>query len=780
MSTKLFYNRFIDDWMAALPLGNGRIGAMVFGNPDREVIEINEESLWSGRQIQEENHATPEALAEIRRLISEEKLQEAAALSKETFLASPPRVRFFESFGEIFLQFQEEGETSDYRKELELSNAVASVQWKKGEKTFSSESFVSEAFDLFAYKVSCDAPFSCNVTMKRKQDAYTAVLSEDTVIMNGRVTYFDEGFYGAGDEGMSFGARLKIETDGERKMSHDFITVENATYLIVYGAFATNYNVKLFDIDESIDYRKSLTDCMEKLQGHSYEEIKALHLEDHKKWFSKVQLELDVPDHSDIPTDERLQAVKEGKTDPDLCVLYYNFGRYLLIESSGKNSTLPANLQGIWCHDFRPAWGADYHTNINVQMNYWHAENGNCSDAVNSLTHFVKMLSKFGRQTAKDLFDADGWAINHTTDVFGRTGVHDSGDCGFFPMAGPWMCLPLWEHYEYTGDMEYLKEIYPILKDSCTFVCNYLTENKDKTPITSPSNSPENSFYYTDPTDGTQKKSMMTQGATFDYEIIYALFTRVKYACEFLGDDPTFAEKLDNILKRLPPLKISQRYGTLCEWHKDYEETSPGHRHISHLFGLYPSDQINETDPEIYQAAKNTIARRLSQGGGQTGWSRAWIVNFYARFKDGNEALHHLYQLFATNTEVNLFDLCPPHIFQIDGNFGATAGVNEMLIQSHLGEIGQRIVELLPALPDEWKTGSVKGLKARGNFTFDFAWKDGKLTDVTVTADKQGTLRWKLPAQQPHPICDTKYSVEDSILTRTFAPGEKITLHFPQ
>ena len=653
------------------------------------------------------------------------------------------------------------------------------IQWKRGEKTFSSESFVSEVFDIFAYKVSCDAPFSCNVTMKRKQDAYTAVLSEDTLIMNGRVTYFNEGFYGAGGEGMSFGAKLKIETDGDRKMSHDSITVENATYLIVYGAFATNYNVNLYDIDESIDYRNFLNACMEKLQGCTYDEIKATHLEAHKKWFSKVQLELDVPHYADIPTDERLQGVKEGKTDPDLCVLYYNYGRYLLIESSGKNSTLPANLQGIWCHDFRPAWGADYHTNINVQMNYWHAENGNCSDTANSLTHFVKMLSKFGKQTAKDLFDADGWVVNHTTDVFGRTGVHDHVGCGFFPMGGPWMCLPLWEHYEYTGNVEYLKEIYPILKDSCRFICDYLTKSDDGYWMTSPSNSPENIFFYTDPIDNTQKKSQMTQGATFDFEIIYALFTRVKYACDLLGDDEAFSKQLDDVLKGLPPLRISQRYGTICEWIQDYEEVEPGHRHISHLFGLYPSDQITETNPEIYQAAKNTIARRLSQGGGQTGWSRAWIVNFYARFKEGNEALHHLYQLFATNTDTNLFDLHPPHIFQIDGNFGASAGINEMLIQSHLGEIGKRIVELLPALPDEWKTGSVKGLKARGNFTFDFAWKDGKLTDVTVTAEAKATLRLKLPQQRIRPISDKEYAVENSILKRSFRPSETLTLHFP-
>ena len=776
MSTKLYYNRFVNDWMHALPLGNGRIGAMVFGNPDRETVEINEESLWSGRQIKENNHVTPEVLAQIRKYLAEERLEQAADLSKETFLADPPRVRFFESFGEILLDFSDKTRYTEYRKELELTEAIVSCAWKKGATSYRSESFISEKYDLFVYRITADGPFSCNVTMKRGQDAYTAAIAADTLLLNGQVTWFDEDIYGKGGEGMTFGARLKIETDGETIANHDSLSVEGATALTVYAAFATNYNVAIFDVDESIDVKAKLSSCIEGISGHTYEEIRETHLRDHAASYDAVELKLDCPDKSEIPTSDRLRAVKRGGTDPDLCVLYYNYGRYLLTESSGKNSTLPANLQGIWSHGFRPAWGADYHTNINVQMNYWPAEAGNCSDTVASLTHFVKMLAKFGESTAKELFFCDGWAINHTTDIFGRTGVHDHVGCGFFPMAGPWMCLPLWEHYEYTGDEEYLKEIWPILEGSCRFVCGYLTEDDDGTMMTAPSNSPENWFWYDHP-DGTRRQQTLTRGATFDFEIIYALFTRTKYACDLLGKDPAFGEKLQNVLDRLPPLRISERYGTICEWINDYEEVEPGHRHISHLFGLYPSDQINETNPAIYEAAKKTIARRLSHGGGQTGWSRAWIVNHYARFKNGDEALYHLYQLFATNTEANLFDLHPPHIFQIDGNFGAAAGVNEMLIQSHLGTPGHRITELLPALPSEWSNGSVKGLKSRGNFTFDFAWAEGRLTEVTVTAGRDGELQWKLP-DGAAPASDAEYTLKDNLLTRTFRAGEKATFHF--
>ncbi len=777
MSTKLFYDKFVDDWMHALPLGNGRIGAMVFGNPNREIIEINEESLWSGRQIEETNHATPEALAQIRKYISEERLQEASDLSAETFLADPPRVRFYESFGEIFLQFPDRGEVSGYRKTLELKDALATVEWTRDGRTFRSESFVSEAYDVFAYRVTANGTFPASVTIQRGQDAYTAAFSSDTLFLNGRVTWGDETHFGPRGEGISFGARIKVETDGRAKASHDTIFIENATYITLYAAFATNYNVDLFDIDESIDYRAKLEQTISALEGISFEEVRDRNIRDHQEKYNALSLELEAPDKSHLPTDRRLKEVARGASDPDLCVLYYNFGRYLLLESSGKRSTLPANLQGIWSHGFRPAWGADYHTNVNVQMNYWPAEAGNLSDTVQSLTHFVKMLSHFGKKTAKDLFDAEGWAINHTTDIFGRTGVHDHVGCGFFPMAGPWMCLSLWEHYEYTDDMEYLKEIWPILEGSCRFVCDYLVEESDGKYMTSPSNSPENWFWYDHP-DGTRKKQTLTRGATFDFEIIYALFTRVKHACGILDKDPSFAEKLQDVLDRLPPLRISERYGTLCEWINDYEESEPGHRHISHLFGLYPADQINETDPVLYEAAKNTIARRLNHGGGHTGWSRAWTINFYARFKDGDQALHHLYQLFATNTEANLFDLHPPHIFQIDGNFGATAGINEMLIQSHLGVPDHRTVELLPALPAEWKTGSVKGLKARGNFTFDFAWKDGKLTDVTVTAEAGKILRLKLP-EGPLPASDAEYTVKKSVLKYVFDREQSIHLKFP-
>ncbi len=770
MSTKLLYDEFINDWMWALPLGNGRIGAMQYGNPHCEQIEINEESLWCGRQIREKYHASPEALSEIRRLIREEKLKEAAQLARETFLSDPPVVRSYESFGEIFIDFLDKSPCSDYRKELELSEAVARIFWTKSKTNFRSECFVSEDFDGLVYKVETDGkPFSCNVSIKRKQDAYSSCVDSDTIIMNGRITYSTHHYYGEGGEGMSFGSKLRIRTDGGLTADHSTITVVDATYVIVYAAFETNYNADKYDIDETIDFKSKLNKTIENLANADYEKIRETHISTHKKWFGNVQLELEKTEISNLTTNRRLKELRWDEYDPDLFSLYYNFGRYLLIESSGKNAKLPANLQGIWCHDFNPPWGSDFHTNINLQMNYWPSESANLSETSAPFIHFMKMISSFGSETAKELFGARGWVVNHTTDAFGRTGVHDSVDCGFFPMAGSWLCLNLWEHYEYTNSKDYLEEIYPILKGACEFVQDYLTENENGQLITSPSNSPENEFYYID-ADGKKQESMFTEGATIDFQIIHALFTRTAHACKVLDKDAEFLKTVSEVLGKLPPMEISERYGTIREWIRDYEETDPGHRHISHLFGLFPGDQINESNPEIYEAAKRTIARRIENGGGSTGWSRAWTICFYARLKDGENAYKHLKYLLRKCTADNLFDIHPP--FQIDGNFGGVAAITEMLLQSHLGSPDNRISELLPSLPDEWRKGSVKGIRARGNLTFDISWENSILKNATVTAGNDCTLRIRLNNRTENLKANKPYVIEDNCLKVELSAGE--------
>ncbi len=773
MSHKLFHDTYTRDWMRAFPLGNGRIGAMVYGDPYKETLQINEESMWSGKQLKESYISDPQTLDEIRRLLFEEHYVEAAELCEKTFLASPPRVRFYETFGELNLDFENESEYTDYRKELNLEEAIATVTYKKGDVLYRAETFISEKYDCLVHRVRTEqGSFNCRVTLERGQDASTAALNGHTMLLDGQITCQDHPLYGEGFAGMRFGGQLYLTTDGQTKFDKKSIRVEAATEMTIYLAVATTYNVKVFNYDNTIDYQARLAETIRAVAAADYAEIKESHIRDHKQRYDKVSFTLQADPVEDVATDRRLRRViEENADDPDLYCLYYNFGRYLLIESSGKNATLPANLQGIWCKDFTPPWGSDYHTNINLQMNYWCADNTNISESFRPLADYVKMLSKFGEKTAKDMFGARGWVCNHTSDIYGRTGVHDLVGCGFFPMAAPWLCLNLWEHYEFTQDRAYLDEIYPVLKGACAFALDYMME-KDGYLVTAPSNSPENMFYYMD--GGEKKRSMFTYGATIDAEIIYALFTRTIYAGQLLGEDAAWLESLQEALGKLPPLRISQRYGTICEWIKDYEEAEPGHRHISHLFGLYPGDQINESDPVIFQAAKNTIARRLSHGGAATGWSRAWVINFFARIKDGRAAEENLKALMQRSTAENLLDMHPP--FQIDGNFGAVAGITEMLLQSHLGNPGQRIVELLPALPPTWPDGCVKGLRARGGFVFDITWAAGALTKARVTSECGETLCMKLPGEGV--TADKPCTIEDSILRMQLQPGETAELTF--
>lgn len=771
MSDIIFHDEYVRDWMRAFPLGNGRLGAMVYGDPHFETLEINEESLWSGRQLVENYISSPENLSEIRELLFREKFQEAAALCERTLLASPPRVRSFESFGEIFIDFFDKGEYSEYRKKLELSTAITSVNYKKGGLSYASESFISEKYDCLIYRIVCDGEFSCAVTMKRGQDAST-VAADDSLLLDGQIICPTHEYYGEGFDGMRFGAELKIITDGEITADVDRLIINNATNLTVLGAFSTTYDIDKFDFDNNTDYKKRNSDVLDAVSSIDHEELRAEHIRSHKRRYDLVHFELDVDKFDDTATDKRLKRViEDGFDDLDLYTLYYNFGRYLLISCSGKNATLPANLQGLWCNGYTPPWGSDYHTNINLQMNYWCADNTNLSESFAPFSEYVKKLSRFGRDTARRLFGARGWVCNHTSDIFGRTGVHDLVGCGFFPMASSWLCLNLFDHYEYMSDTRYLEEIYPILKGSCEFLLDFMVE-KDGFLITAPSNSPENMFFYDD--CGEKKASMFTYGATIDFEIIRALFSRTIYACNTLGLDLGFAKVLCSALPKLPPLQISERYGTICEWFKDHEEVEPGHRHISHLFGLYPDDSINESDPTLFEAAKKTIERRLSHGGAGTGWSRAWVICFFARLKDGENAEHHLKELLIRSTAENLFDMHPP--FQIDGNFGAVAGITEMLLQSHGGTPERRIVELLPALPKRWASGHISGIKARGGFVFDIYWSRSRITRVKITAESDGTLRLKLPKGEFS--TEKQYKNEDGIFVSCFFQGEKAEITF--
>lgn len=734
----LWHDRYEENWLRAFPLGNGRIAAMVYGGPETEILQINEESLWSGKQLRENYNSSPEALREIRDLLFKKQIDKAFSLCEKHMLCDPPMVRHYQTFGDIRIRFLESGQVTDYEKTLDFKRAVVETTYQKAGVTYKSQTFISQEADALVYRLTATAPFSCEITMERPRDAVVATPDDNTLLLRGKIHMDEEPLRGEAGEGLSFCGCLKLQTDGICQKSGSHISVSQARELTVYGGFATNYSAADMDIDAGIAYEKMAGEAAEGAKKLGFAQLIKQHLSNHLAQYDQLELRIQGQSRAHIPTDVRIAKAKEGEDDPGLIALYYHFGRYLLLSCSGKNARLPANLQGKWCHELTPPWGSDYHTNINLQMNYWPANSCNLSQTVMPLFDYIERTARFGADTAKRLYFADGWAMHHTSDIFGRTGIHDGIQWGVFPMAGPWLCLNLWEHYEYTGDRLYLEKLYPVMQGASRFVEDFLVEDDRGYLVTNPSTSPENRYYYTDET-GTRRDSMFTHGSTIDFQIIYALLTRMICACHVLNKDPDFAERMQGILDRLPPLQISERYGTVCEWIEDYEETEPEHRHISHMFGLYPSDQINENTPALYEAAKKTVARRLQFGGGATGWSRAWIVNFYARLKNGGEALRHLSYLVSNCTADNLFDMHPP--FQIDGNFGGIAGITEMLLQSHLGCPEERILSLLPALPEEWYSGSVRGLCARGGFTVDMSWKAGKVTELTVKAKHSGKLR---------------------------------------
>lgn len=752
MSTRIWYNRFKDEWLNALPLGNGRLAAMFYGNPQREQLQLNEESLWTGRPLEEQYETSPEIMDTVRTHLFNEEYEAASQLSTQYFLANPSRVRTYQTAGDLWIDFADKTEVQNYIKELELKHGIARCSYDKGQTHYESECFISKQYDCICYKIKTTGgePFSFDASLTRNRipdpekdvdtQKLTVTNTPQGMVLSGCLVSYDDAAYGSGGEDMRFGLAMTVKTDGEITSQNQIVSVKNAREAVIVIDIETDYDVSRFDFDRSKDIDAAINAALQKATQADYDAIKAAHVRDFAASFKSADLDLGSP-CDDIPTDERLHRVQNGEEDADLYALYFHYGRYLLLSSSGGNATLPANLQGKWCRDFAPPWGSDYHTNINLQMNYWPAHLTNLCETTKPLIHFVKMLAQSGQKTAARMYHAGGWVVHHTTDIFGRTGLHDGAEWGFFPMAGPWLCLNLWEEYEFTQNRAFLElTLYPILKGACVFLKDFLIRSPEGYWVTNPSNSPENSFWYIDK-NGEKKQTRLTYGATMDFEIIRSVFTRMIYAAALLKKDGDFAEELRQILTQLPPLTVSKRYGALCEWIKDYEEVEPQHRHISHMFALYPDDGINESTPELFEAAKKTVERRLAHGGGATGWSRAWIVNFYARLKDGENALKHLKQLLVSSTAENLFDMHPP--FQIDGNFGGCAGIGEMLLQSQEGKPDERTIVLLPALPKSWLNGSFRGLCARGNFVVDVTWQNGAPVYIKILAQTGGMCRVK-------------------------------------
>ncbi len=706
---KLWYHTPAVSWEEALPIGNGRMGAMVFGSVETEHIQLNEDSVWYGSKIDRNNPDALNNLPKIRELIMSGKIPEAEELMIYALSGIPQSQRPYQSLGDLWIKFKGMNDNqSDYVRSLSLDDAIHTLQVNVGNSVYQRETFLSAADDVMVVRITSDAnskiSFSALLTRERFYDQVLGV-ARDTIMLDGNL----------GQGGIEFAMMLKAVTEGGScEVIGEHLIVNNADAVTLLFTAGTTFRYQ--------NVREQLGQILSDASAYSYEELKNRHISDYKSLYDRVVFELGGTEAFEkLTTDERLSNAKNGEVDKGIAKLYFDFGRYLLIACS-REGTLPANLQGIWNKDMSPAWDSKYTININTQMNYWPAEVCNLSECHIPLFDLIKRMVPNGQRTAKIMYHCRGFVAHHNTDIWGDTAVQDHWiPASYWVMGAAWLCTHQWTHYEFTKDRQFLEEAFPIMREAALFFLDYLIEDQGYLK-TCPSVSPENTYILPSGVSGA-----VTIGAAMDNQILRDLFDQCLKAAEILDVQDELTIQIKEAMEKLVPIQIGKQ-GNIMEWAQDYDELEPGHRHISHLYALHPSSQINMVDtPDFAKAAKLTLEKRLANGGGHTGWSRAWIINLYAKLWDGEKAYYNLEQLFAKSTLPNMFDNHPP--FQIDGNFGATAGIAEMLVQS----TPRRIV-LLPALPKEWKDGKMKGLCVRGGAEIDLEWSEGHLLKCSLKA----------------------------------------------